>query len=329
MARLLYTVDDLVSEVRGMLDEENTDAVSTSTDILPALNRGLNFAFDIYARSYPEPILKYSTLDLVNGTAEYTIPEDCFEDRVLKLEITIPQGSLSSQEEVQRISFRDISEYESPSKSSKPQYFCIYGRTIRLVPTPDGAYDGRLWYLREPETLVLRQGRITNINSGSLYVDVDTLGSSLSANVDDLASYVNIIDGQTGEIKSSLQIQTLTTATKRITFRSSPSQSSVLGRTIASTVASTIQRNDYVCLIQGTCVPFYGSPTNNFLVQFAVAELTRKMGGNASTEQDILRNFEQQVSRSGYSRGNIIRIRKVNPIWSGSKRRSYPRLRSD
>lgn len=326
MARLLYTVDDLVSEVRGALDEENTDSISTSTDILPTLNRGINFAFDIYARVYPEPILKYSTLDLVNGTAEYTIPEDAFEDRIQKLEITIPSGSLSSQEDIQRISFRDISEYESQSKSSVPQYYCIYGRTIRLVPTPDGTYDSRLWYLREPDQLVLKQGRITNINTGSLYIDVDTLGSSLSSNVDDLESYVNIIDGQTGEIKSSLQIQTLTTATKRITFRSSPSQSSVLGRTIASTVSSTIQRNDYVCLVQGTCVPFYGSPTNNFLVQFAVAELTRKLGGSASTEQEILDKFEKQVSRTGYSRGNIIRIKKVNPIWSGqSRRRIYPR----
>src|ERR1043166_4493882 len=162
MSRLLYTVSNLVSEVRQQLDELNSDSVDTTLDILPSLNRAQDYAFDVLARRYKEPILAPADLTLVGGQAEYDIPENVFEDRILKIEAAIPSGvgARRTYREIDRIGYNDLTDYESASQTNVPYYYCIYGRTIRFVPTPTGTYSTRYWYLREPEKLVLPQGRI-------------------------------------------------------------------------------------------------------------------------------------------------------------------------
>lgn len=324
MARILYTVDDLVSQIRSQTDEQNRDALDTEADILPTLNRAQDFAFDILARKYPEPLLQYETLDLIGGTAEYDMPEDIFEDRVQKLEIAVPGGNGSTYREVKQISYRDISEYESASTTNIPYYYSIIGRKIRIIPTPSGTYDARLWTLRSPEKLVLPQGRITVVNSVSNYVVVDTAGSSLTTESDQLGSYVNVIDGQTGEIKGSLQIQILDD--NKLTFRSTPTRSTVLNRTISGGVSSLTlvpQVDDYIAPIDGTCVPYFGRPLSNFLIQFSVAEITRKLGGQADIEERVLEKFEKQVERAWVRRETTQRIKKKSHIWGLPTRRLW------
>jgi len=321
---LLYTVDDLVDQVRSQLDELNRDSVNTEQDILPTLNRGKDYAFDIYARRYPEPILTYRTLTLVGDQQEYDIPEDVFEDRILKIEIRVPTGGVgSTYAEVQRISYRDLSNYESVSKTNIPLYYAVYGRKIRFVACPTGTYPARMWILREPEKLVLSQGRVTALNTASNYVVVDQAGSSLTTETDQLGSYVNVVDGQTGEIRGTLQIQSIN-ANNRITFRTTPARSTVLGRTVTGDLSSlSIGLDDYLASVDGTCVPYYGKPTSNFLVQFTVAEITRKLGGAAETEQNILDKFEKQVERNFQGRPTALRVSKRSYIWGVPTRRWY------
>lgn len=324
MGRLLYTVDNLVSEVRQQLDEQNRDAVDTNLDILPSLNRAADFAFDILARKYPEPILKYDTLTFVSGQSEYDIPETVFEDRILKLETEIPVGASNRANYIQidRISYRDMAPYESASTSSFPLYYCIIGRKMRIVPQPSGSYNARMWYIRDPEKLVSPQGRITIVNSGSNYVILDQAGDSLTTESDQLGSYVNIVDGQTGEIRGSLQIQSVVDS--KITFRTVPTRSSVLNRNISGSLAVIeCNQDDYLAPIDGTCVPYYGRPTSNFIIQFAVAEITRKLGGQASTEEDILKKFEQQVERTWSGRQQSLRVKKKSNNWGVSTRRYW------
>lgn len=316
MANLLYTVENLVDEVRAMLDEENADSVSTERDILPSLNRGQDFAFDILARKYQEPILAKTTLDVVGSQEEYDIPENVFEDRIQKMEVMVPSSSSgrATFREIQRISYRDISNYESTNKTNVPYYYCIVGRKIRLIPTPTGTYDIRMWYLRNPEKLKYPQGRITVINTTSNYIVVDSLGSSLTTEADQLGSYVNLIDGQTGEIKGTMQVQVLSDS--KITFRSTPTRSTVLNREVSGDLSSlTIGLDDYVSPIDGTCVPYYGKPVSNFLIQFAIAEITRKLGGSADTEEKILEKFEKQVERTWVGRETTLRIKKKAASW--------------
>lgn len=323
MPRINYTVENLVEEVRQQLDELNRDSVSTEADILPTLNRASDFASDILTRKYPEPLLKYTTLDLQAGVSEYDIPEDVFEDRILKLETTVPVGTgRANYIEIQRISYRDITNYESAAISSFPLYYCIIGRKIRIVPQPSGSYDARMWMIRNPEKLVMPQGRVTLINSTQNYIIVDEADGDLTTQSDQLASYVNVVDGQTGEIKGTLQIQSI--VDNKITFRTVPARSSVFNRQINTSLQDiTIQEDDYICAIDGICVPYFGRPTSNFLIQYAVAEITRKLGGAAETEEAILKKFEQQVERTWAGRQQELRVKKKSNVWGTNTRRYW------
>lgn len=323
MPRINYTVENLVEEVRQQLDELNRDSVSTEADILPTLNRASDFASDILTRKYPEPLLKYTTLDLQAGVSEYDIPEDVFEDRILKLETTVPVGTgRANYIEIQRISYRDITNYESAAISSFPLYYCIIGRKIRIVPQPSGSYDARMWMIRNPEKLVMPQGRVTLINSTQNYIIVDQADGDLTTQSDQLASYVNVVDGQTGEIKGTLQIQSI--VDNKITFRTVPARSSVFNRQINTSLQDiTIQEDDYICAIDGICVPYFGRPTSNFLIQYAVAEITRKLGGAAETEEAILKKFEQQVERTWAGRQQELRVKKKSNVWGTNTRRYW------
>lgn len=324
MPRLNYTVENLVNEVRQQLDEMNRDSVSTEADILPTLNRAWDFAADILSRKYPEPLLKYTTLDLQGGQFEYDIPEDVFEDRILKLETMVPVGTgRANYIEIQRISYRDITNYESATVSSFPLYYCIIGRKIRIVPQPSGSYNARMWFIRNPEKLVMPQGRVTIIDSSASpnYIIVDQADGNLTTQSDQLASYVNVIDGQTGEIRGSLQIQSI--VDNKITFRTTPTRSSVLNREIQKLSDIQIQQDDYICAIDGICVPYFGRPTSNFLIQYAVSEITRKLGGAAETEEAVLKKFEQQVERTWAGRQQDLRVKKKSNVWGTNTRRYW------
>jgi hypothetical protein len=323
MAKLLYSVNNLIDEVRSQLDEQNRDSVSTDSDILPALNRAQDYAFDVYARRYPEPILKYAALPLIGGQQEYDIPEDCFEDRLLKVEIRVPTGGVGSTfAEVQQISYHDLTNYESASATNIPIYYAIYGRKIRFAANLTGTYPARIWYLRAPEKLVPSQGRITVVNSGSNYVVLDQVGSNLTTEADQLGSYVNLVDGQTGEIKSTLQIASIN-SNNRITFRSVPARSSVLNRAVAGALPPTLQQDDYICAIDGICVPYFGRPTTNFLIQYSVAEITRKLGGPGDTENNVLDKFERQIEKTFAGRQQTTRVTKRSYIWGVPTRRWF------
>lgn len=315
MPKLLYTVQNVVDEIRSQTDELNTDSVNSLRDILPAANRAQDYAFDIYARRYPEPILKYATL-LLNAGQEYDIPEEVFEDRIMKIEIRSTSASSQNQfRDVERVSYQDISDLESEYSTAIPSFYVLFGRKIRFLPAPSGTYNARLWYLRAPEKLVLPQGRIQIINSTSNYVIVDSPGTAITTESDQLASYVNVVDGQSGEIKGSLQIASI--SDNKVLFKTVPTRASVLNRAISGSLVSIpLQQDDYICAIDGSCVPYYGRPTTNFIIQFVVNEITRKLGGNAQEEAKVLELFEKQVEKSFVGRPQAMRMRKTNSHWN-------------
>jgi hypothetical protein len=171
-----------------------------------------------------------------------------------------------------------------------------------------------MWYLRNPEKLVLPQGRITIVNSASNYVIVDSAGSSLTTESDQFGSYVNIVDGQTGEIKGTAQIQIITE--NKITFRTVPTRTTVLNRSVSAGLSPiSINQDDYLSPIEGTCVPYYGRPVGNFLIQFAVSEIVRKLGGSSDQEEKVLDKFEKQIERTWAGRETQLRIKKRSSVW--------------
>jgi len=328
MSRLLR-VDELVSQVRSQIDEENQDTIDTTEDILPALNRGQNFAIDILSRHYEDPLLRNATLPLVAGQSEYDMPEDMYSDRLEKVEIY--EGG--DYVECTRISYRDATRYESTASSSSPRYYCVVGRKIRFITTPTGVNPARIWYIQAPEQLVLPQGRITTINTGSNYVVVDSVGDDLSTEVDALESYVNLVDGQTGRIKCSMQIRNI--VGNRITFKSTPARTTVAGRTIETDLVDipdiyltspetgtvTIEEDDYICSISGSSIMYFRDPVSNFIIQFATSAMKRKVGDAAEMEESILAKFEKQVEHTWAGREQQLRIKKRSHIWNRSRRR--------
>lgn len=317
MARRQYTVDSLVAQVRSQLDEQNTDAVDTTNDIMPTLNRGLTKAIPIYARHFPDPFLQHAVLQLTSE-AEYEIPADVFSDYITKVEISIN----NTQRPVTRISASDISNYESSSTTNTPYYWCQVGDKIRFVPTPTGTYSARIWYMYA-EFLVQPQGRITNINTASNYVVVDSQGSELTTESDQLGSYVNLINGRTGRIRGTLQISNLVDG--RVVFRATPTRSEVLGRTVLGDLADVedLELDDYLAPIQGTCIPFFSDSISNFLVEFAANRIRARLDKDMPSETDMLEKLEGDLKREFAGRENTLRIKKRSAPWGVPTRRWY------
>jgi hypothetical protein len=311
------TVQTLIDEVRSMIDEDNTSSVDDALDILPALNRAQDYAGNILARQYESPMITHTTVGLIAGVNEYDIPEDAFEQRLEKVEVSINQLFYP----VKRLDYQDITLYETPTKINVPYYYCVIGNKFRLLPTPSGTYSLRIWYLKDPDPLVKEQGRITILNTANNYLIVDSIGSDLTAEMDQLNSYVNIVDGQSGLIKASMQIQSI--QGNKITFKSSPTRSTVLNKTISSSIPSTVEADDLICVLSGSCVPLFKKPNSNFLIQYAVAEITRKLGGPADIEKAVLKDLELQVERSWVGREVSQRVKKVSKNWAVPTRRYF------
>lgn len=310
------TVNDLMEEVRAQLDEANTVSVSDSADILPALNRGQNYAVDILARNYKEALLTSTIITLVPNQSTYPIPEDAFEQRLLKIESLI--GGVAT--ELSYLSYQDI-DSSTTFSSGLPGSYTILGLDFLVYPTPVAAGQIKIWYLKDPLPLVSSQGRITVINTTDNYINVDSVGEDLETVSDNLQNYVNIIDGTTGLRKGTMQILNLVPGSTKITFKTVADRATVLDATVSTDLADiSVAIDDYICLVKGSCVPFFKKPISNFIVQYAVAELTRKLGGENGAEQQVLEKFERQMERTWAQRPNNLRVQNRLPSWSRTAR---------
>lgn len=302
------TVKSMVDQVRSQLDEENRAGVDTQSDVLPALNRALEHAAEIYSKHWPEPLLMPKEIVLTGGTSDYAIPEDALGERVHKVEIIVP-GFPSA---LRHISFYQTSEYETAGTVAIPYGYTILQRNIRFYPTPSGKYNARVWYIKQPEPMVLDYGRITRVDTANSYITVDVLGSDdagrPSTELDDLLSFVNVVDAQTGEVKATLQVKSITD--QRIDFKTTPSVASVWNTPIMSSIPATVEMNDYLCPIDGTCVPYLRTPTTNFMIQYAVAELRRKLGDQSDLEERVKKEFEEEVKHTWAGRDSCLRVVK-------------------
>lgn len=324
MAGRTKLVDDLVSDVRQQLSEENTSAVDTNLDILPALNRAQDYASNILARHYESPLLAYTTVQLQGNKQEYDIPRDAMEQRLEKVELR-NNGTFY---ELRRIDYRDITYYETNSRVNVPFYYCVVGDKYRLIPGPSGTYNLRVWYAKDPLPMVLQQGRVTLVNEAANYILLDAAGTDLTTEADQLNSYVNLLDGATGRLKASMQIKSIDD--NKILFKSTPTRTEVLGLPISSDLSAltdneglpvTIEQDDYICVVSGSCIPFFKKPFSNFVIQYAIAELQRKLGGNADLELRVKEDLQQEVERSWVGREQDLRVKRRNSQWEFSLRR--------
>lgn len=325
MANIENTVNDLVDQVRSQLDEDNSSTISTKKDILPALNRGLDYAANTLAKLYEDPLVARVELTLDPSRREYDIPDDCLEGRIEKIELR--QGT-NVFFEIKRASYRELSTIElATDTSTNPNYYSIMGNKIRFTPGTAGGFRARIWYLKCPEKLVLSQGMITTVNEDNNYIIVDQLGSDLNTQADSLSSYVNLVDGSTGIVKGSFQIKRIDS--NKITLKTIPARTTVLGKSISNDLSGltndlgdkiTVEPDDYICSVSGACVGSLGKIVSNFLIQYAVSELTRKLQGQMDFEFSVLKDFERKVKSAWAGRETTLRVKRKSRRWGRSAR---------
>ena len=309
----MFTVDELVSQVRDQIQETNEGSVDDDM-ILAALNRGNSYAWNVYARHYPEPLIVRQQVTLNSDGQTFDIPDNAFEQRLQKVEMT--QGSIVY--ELERMGYRRTTGYRNNVVGSRPVFYSIRGRLVELLPKPSSTsgYTYHSYHIRRPDELVTEQGRITQITAVTGGADanivVDAVGSRLTTS-DPYLKYVNFVDGLTGEVKGTAEIKTISGT--QITFKQSVTRSSVLGRTVDTDVPSDLTLDDYITDINGSCVVFFQQPTTNFLIQYAVSEIRRALGYDTGVEKNALKDFEDQVRSTWAGREANLKVKATSRIW--------------
>lgn len=309
-------VEELISAVRSLVDEDNSSALDDARDILPALNRAQDRASSILARRYESPLLAYTHMTLVPNQAEYSFPKNALEDRLEKIELQITDV----YHEVRRIDYRELTGVDGITRAvTYPYYYAVIGEKFRLAPIPTTAQNMRIWYLAEPPALYFQQGEITGINIGSNYINVDSVGSELTTDITQAGNFVNIIDGVTGRVKGTLQIQSING--NKVGFKTVPTRASIQTYSIAALADITApELGDYITLAPYTCISIFRKPFSNYIVQDAVAQIQRKLGNPSDMEERIKQEMEKDVERSWAGRESSLRVSPKNMSWTRIKR---------
>ena len=243
-------VDDIINEVRSLIDEYNVNQVDDLVDILPSLNRAQEKGVKIISRVYPDPILQYIELTNVS-TREFVLPEEIWEDKVVRMEWIIGGGNVVPKE-CQRVTLRTLAQFETGLPNiDRPECHAIYGRKVRFNGAPNGRSTLRIWYVKAIDALVKSYARITQYTEGddTLYFQLSgtSWNDALGATTDgDWGSYFNLVDGQTGEIKGSFQAAS-SSIVDSIQIRSAPDRTKVLDYPIATSLLGlSIGADDYM-----------------------------------------------------------------------------------
>lgn len=307
------TVDDLVDQTRSQLDETNTANV-TDAEIVDALNRGQRKAANMTARYFRDLMWAVTTVQTTSADTTYDLPDAAYGRRINHVTVQIQ----SIPYPLKRISNADKHNYDINSQAQRPYYYTVTKNTLEIYPPPSGGLTINVHYTAKPEDMVKQQGRIESVNTGSNYIIVDTLGADLSATVTGFNSYVNFVDYVSGQVKGSAQISAINTTTKQVTFKTTGlTRSTVLGKTLGTSIPSTIEADDYISIITGTCVPELPEAYVDYLMQYAVVAIRRRFGEPLEEEYRHYKELEEEVKRMWIGRESQNRIRKASTHWKG------------
>ena len=323
--------DDLIKEIREQSDEENLVAKSDDA-ILRCINRGLRFITSQLARNWADMLVIKEVVpqNTYQEGIGLPIPDDAFEQRVTLVQMMTP----SLPTNIPFRSYSAVSSYQlRNSKSFIPQAAYIQNGHIFLTPAPGGGYPIILYYVRRPDSFVRPIGRINTAPAGQNYVVLDDINLDLiSTDVTDRKAYVNVIDGRTGFIKGSLQVQRIDGS--KVSFRTAPTRTVVEGRTILAGInlitkepddTYDVEPDDYLCNVVGTCVVQNNEMFSTFLVQYAVGEIGRSLGAvKDAIGADIIKEAKAAAEQQRAGRPDTIRVKNRSRIWGGGQPTGYP-----
>lgn len=306
MAGALTT--ELISEIRDIVDEDNTSDLSDSK-IMSALNRAQRTVARLSHQYYPE-LLRHTFYPVTLTSGQASISSLTNGYMVVGVEY-----SLSSDQ------FYPL-KYVAPSQWSGipaagggyPKFFTQEKDKIKTVPASSGTLRV-IGELRLPP-LVKEQGRITSYDSNLGTINVDSLGSSITTSVSNLSAFFNIIDQFTGNIKATLQANIASTSQNKITIKTTGlGRTSLYGRDVSSSLPSDIAQDDYICAATGTCIPFMMSDYSDFLVQFAVNGIKNTYNSKVDYDSYDLKDLEDALKKAWVQRPSAGRIKQNNKAW--------------
>mgnify|MGYP005818252561 CR=1 FL=1 len=308
-------VDDLLSQVRSQTDEDNTEDI-TDAQILQALNRGQRNASNILARRLESMMWESTEITSVSGQRNYSTPADAYGSRIEMIEVAT---STNIRYKLQRMGNHKSTNFVTSAQTDIPTYYTQKRNEFEVYPTPKGGLTIIVHYNKKPEDMVLQQGRISSIDTTNNYVIVDNIGSDISttsSTSNPFGLYLNVIDYNTGNIKRSLQVSALDTTAEQITFKAAGlTRSTVLGRTIETSIGSDVAVDDYVCLVTGTCVPEVDEAYTDYILQHTVIAIKRRLGEPVVDEKEELVALENELSKAWAGREHSHRVRKASKSW--------------
>ena len=310
----MLTADEIIEAVRNKTDEGDEFDI-TDDHILASVNRGLVSGYNIIAQVYPDPLMKSADITLTTQ-GEVSIPTDVFQDRVLNVELLIGDTPYA----LEAINHNSIHRYDSGSTSSNPNAWAQVGRKIKLYSPASVGTTVRVWYVEKPQKVVKSQGRITRL--GADYFVVDTYGGGLTSDSDELNSYFNIIDFNSGAVKWSSQVKTITG--NQITHKAVATRSLVLNQTISvdqSEATEAIRQDDYICAAEGSCVPYLPIIIENYCIQHAVVDILDRLNIDSSMARATLSHFDKQLRKQWSGRTETTKLSLTTNQWKGSRGR--------
>lgn len=316
MARRL-TVSNLISDIRSELDEYNNESIDDERDIVPSLNRAQDLISDILAKQYEVPLLAWEEPTIT--TQDWPVPLSALSNSIQKIEAKVGSGYVI----IPHVDYRKATNLEYSGHVQIPVAYALIDDFIRFYPAPSGSYPLRIWYLKNPPSLDIEQGNITNLNQAQNYVIVSDMGDYLSTEVDSFDSYVSIVNGISGKVKVNMQIQYIEGT--RIQFRSTPARAEVLGLPISGSMPDSITKDDLVCRIGTSAITYVKKPISNYLIQFAVADLrATKLGEDmGDMNKALVAQLESQCKGLWAMQESDVTVTLTNPRW----RRTYTRSR--
>ncbi|MDB4725790.1 hypothetical protein OAF54_00045 [bacterium] len=313
----LYAAD-LITRVREKADENNTESVSDAS-ILRSLNEAQRTLVRIAARQFDQIFIDYTDLT-TDGTEELTIPEAAFDRRIEFLELSINSGSWRR---LRKEKPGRITSYRSTTQASYPISYTTKRDKILLMPSPIGGHTVRVWYTKRAQDLVKSSGRVVDFSVANGTLTLDSLSSDVTTDVDSLGAFINVIDSTTGLIKGSYQVNSA--ASDVITIKSTGlDRTTVLGNTIGTELASTIEKDDYVCAISGTCVSELLADYSDYVIQYAVVDVRRSLREDTTPDYAHLKDLERELETIWAGRETDNKVTAKNPHWM-RKRTSYRR----
>lgn len=308
-------VDDMVEQVRQLADEDATSDIADAA-IIASLNRAQQQLVRIAARARNDLFMRELSLTSSDFTSgEATITPLAQEGIVNHIHLVIGSGNSAR---TYRMSKRELSKEDvlgyNNMEGGVPSFWCVRGNKLLVFPALSSGQSLKVRYQLRPPALVQSEGRIHNYSSTTL--TLDALGDNLTTDISNLKAFIAIIDAQTGEVRGRAQVSAVNTTTRVLTIKTaSLDRTSVFGYDVDAAMPSTLAKDDYVCLANGTCLPTLTRDYSDYLVQFAVVETMRRLGVPSQEAFARLKDIEKDIEKMWSGHPGMRRVRNSATPW--------------